>query len=539
MSQNDFTIANQTFPNTRADINSALQALASNSSGSSAPSTTFANQFFYDTTNNLLKIRNEDNDAFITICELDQSNDTVEYFKSDSIRTALIEFTDGDDALTIADGGTLTTAGNLSIGGSNNELRFFEGANFVGFEAPALSGDQIFVLPATDGTANQALVTDGSGNLSFATASSVVRPNVKPLIINGDMAVAQRGTSTSGITASALVTCDRMNQILSDNGTWTQSQSTTTPTGQGFAKSWKIDCTTADTSVASASKNFLSYKFEGQDVQLFKKGTSNAEKLTLSYWIRTTVTGTYIAELYDTDNTRSISQAYTVTDSNTWQKIVLSFVADTSGTLTNDINDSFVVNIWFGAGSNFTSGTLNTSWGTATNANRAVGQVNGASSTSNEIYVTGLQLEVGEYTASTIPPFQHEDFKTNIDRCTRYYQISKSPNNTGVGQGFSSDGTGRGATFVPFFPMRTTPTITTSAVSTFKFQQGVTTSGNGTGFIVKSMQNNGSNYNELYGTGWFFVHLDISIGSPALAQDGRFCRGVANGDAFVECSSEL
>ena len=80
MSQNDFTIANQTFPNTRADINSALQALASTSSGSSAPSTTFANQLFYNTTSNLLQIRNEDNDAFITIAELDQTNDTVEYF---------------------------------------------------------------------------------------------------------------------------------------------------------------------------------------------------------------------------------------------------------------------------------------------------------------------------------------------------------------------------------------------------------------------------------------------------------------------------
>ena len=148
-------------------------------------------------------------------------------------------------------------------------------------------------------------------------------------------------------------------------------------------------------------------------------------------------------------------------------------------------------------------------------------------------------MEVGEFTSSSLPAFQHEDFKTNIDRCTRYYQIAKSPNNTGVGQGFSSDGTGRGATFVPFFPMRTTPTITTGAVSTFKFQQGVTTSGAGSSFIVKTMQNNGSNYNELYGTGWFFVHLDIAILSPGMAQDGRFCRGVANGDTFVECSSEL
>ena len=126
MAQHDYNIANQTFPNTRTDINNALSAVASNNSGTAAPSTTFANQWFYETDTNLLQIRNEDNDAYITIAELDQSNDTVEYFQSDSIRTALIEFTDGDDALTIADGGALTTAGNLSIGGSNNELRFFE-----------------------------------------------------------------------------------------------------------------------------------------------------------------------------------------------------------------------------------------------------------------------------------------------------------------------------------------------------------------------------------------------------------------------------
>lgn len=175
MSQHDLDIANQLFPATRTDLNNALKALGSTSSGTSAPSTTYANQLWYDTSNNYLYIRNEDNDANILIAELDQTNDTVEYFKSDSVRTALIEFTDGDDAITIADGGAVTTSGdatvtgNLSIGGSNTELRFMEGSNYVGFEAPALTGNQIWVLPASDGTANQFLKTDGSGTLSFGT----------------------------------------------------------------------------------------------------------------------------------------------------------------------------------------------------------------------------------------------------------------------------------------------------------------------------------------------------------------------------------
>ena len=129
MSQADFTIANQGFPAFRTELNASLQALASTSSGTSAPSTTFANQLFYDTTNNILKIRNEDNDAFIPIALLDQSSDVVA-----EIQTQGIGFSDGDNAITIADGGictfpqavTLTSGAsmpdsvNLSFGAGND-----------------------------------------------------------------------------------------------------------------------------------------------------------------------------------------------------------------------------------------------------------------------------------------------------------------------------------------------------------------------------------------------------------------------------------
>lgn len=124
MSQNDLTIANQGFASFRSDLNSALQALGSTNSGTSAPSTTFANQLFYDTTNNILKIRNEDNDAFISLFTLDQSNDNIESLTVDgiltvatSVKTPLIEFTDGDDALTITDGGNVAVGGTLTANG--------------------------------------------------------------------------------------------------------------------------------------------------------------------------------------------------------------------------------------------------------------------------------------------------------------------------------------------------------------------------------------------------------------------------------------
>ena len=104
---------------------------------------------------------------------------------STSVKTPLIEYTDGDDAITIADGGHITTGGNLSIGGSNNELRFYEGVNYVGFEAPALSADKIWVLPAADGSANQILKTDGSGNLSFTDDLTLANASVNNFSGNG------------------------------------------------------------------------------------------------------------------------------------------------------------------------------------------------------------------------------------------------------------------------------------------------------------------------------------------------------------------
>jgi hypothetical protein len=421
MSQNDFTIANQTFPNTRADINSALQALASTSSGTSAPSTTFANQLWYDTANNKLYIRNEDNDANILLAELDQTNDTVEYFSSDSIRTTLIEYTDGDDALTIANGGALTTAGNLSIGGSNNELRFYEGANYVGFEAPALSADKIWVLPDADGSANQAIVTDGSGNLSFASAGTPLRPNVYPLIYNGEMHIVQYGNKT-GITGNQYV-CDRFCTQFGTFGTWSMSQDTSVPTGKGYHKSVKLDCTTADASLGASHFGLFRTSFEGQDLQLLKKGTSSAEKLTLKFYVKSAKTGTYTVEFFDTDNSRQISKTYTVDSANTWEEKIINIPADTTGALTNDTNESFVINWWLGAGSDFTSGTLNSSsFASSTTANRvSSSNVNLADNTSNDWFLTGVQLEIGEFTSATIPAFQHEEFAESLTRCQRYF----------------------------------------------------------------------------------------------------------------------
>ena len=243
--------------------------------------------------------------------------------------------------------------------------------------------------------------------------------NFRNLIINGDMSIAQRGTQT-GVTTNTYGSPDRWLTALNTLGTWTISQDTDVPTGQGFANSLKLDCTTADASPAAGDRIFLSQRLEGQMLQSLKKGTSNAESTTVSFWVKSNVTGTYILELFDNDNTRQVSKTYTIDSASTWEKKTITFDGDTTGTLDDDNNASLYVQWWLGAGTNWTSGTASGSWATNTNANRAAGlTANIGSDTANEWYITGVQLEVG--TSAT--PFEFLPYDVNLQRCMRYYQV--------------------------------------------------------------------------------------------------------------------
>ena len=238
------------------------------------------------------------------------------------------------------------------------------------------------------------------------------------IIINGDMSIAQRGTSATGIGVG-YYTCDRWRSQRQIGG-FTQSQSTDVPSGQGFAKSLKMDCTTADASPASNGQLAIQQRLEGQMLQYIKKGTSNAESLTMSFWVKSNKTGTYTAEIFDEDNTRQITRTYTIDSSNTWEKKTLTFAGDTTGTLDNDNDRSFEVLWWLGTGSDKTSGTYTDGvWQANVNANRLPSsQVNLADSTSNEWYITGVQLEVG----SAASDFEFLPYDVNLQRCQRYYE---------------------------------------------------------------------------------------------------------------------
>ena len=211
------------------------------------------------------------------------------------------------------------------------------------------------------------------------------------LAYNGAMQVHQRGDQTS--VSSNRYSLDRW-EVATVGGTavYDLKQSTDVPTGQGFANSFQLDVTTADTAMGAGDGYIFRQSFEGQDLQGLKKGTSNAEQVTVQFWVKSPKAGIHILELFDIDNTRQVSAAYSVASADTWEKFTITFPADTSGAFDNDNARSLILQWWLAAGTDFTSGTLNTSWAAATNANRVVGQVNCVDNTANNFYITGVQL---------------------------------------------------------------------------------------------------------------------------------------------------
>jgi len=237
------------------------------------------------------------------------------------------------------------------------------------------------------------------------------------VIINGAMNVAQRGTSTTGLGAdgTAYNTVDRFQHTASlTAGRFTQTQDSSAPSG--FANSLKFACTTADTSIAAGEILMLSQLIEGQNVQHFAKGTSDAKPFAVSFYVKGNASATYVAELYDGDNNRQVSKTFNVTTD--WTRIELSMGADTTGAFDDDNAVSLYFNIWLHSGSNYAGGTLNTSWNSVTQANRAVGISSFFDSTDRTFFLTGVQVEAGQNPTE----FEHEPYERTLHKCLRYYE---------------------------------------------------------------------------------------------------------------------
>ena len=244
------------------------------------------------------------------------------------------------------------------------------------------------------------------------------------LIINGEMNVAQRSTSATGVGASTAYNAqDRWKffTIGSAAARWTQSVSTDVPASSTFTTSLKLDCTTASGTVGSDDRQQLMQHIEAQNLQRLRYGSSAAKKVTLSFWVKSSVTGKNYCMFYHDDGTRFTYKSYTVDSADTWEYKTLTFSGDTASAITND-NGAGLNIIWMlYLGSDYTSATdgAEDTWAAWNSGNydQFNGQVNNASSTDNNWYLCGIQLEVGDVATA----FEHEDFGTTLAKCQRYY----------------------------------------------------------------------------------------------------------------------
>tara|TARA_E500000318_G_scaffold97883_1_gene98850 strand:- start:31 stop:1095 length:1065 start_codon:yes stop_codon:yes gene_type:complete len=280
------------------------------------------------------------------------------------------------------------------------------------------------------------------------------------------MDISQRYGTTATTIGSEAYSLDRWSFREISNGSTTVQQTTTVPSGKGFANSLKVAVTGADTSIVGDNIVAIAQKLEGQDAQLLKFGTSDAQKVTISFWVRSNVTGTYSATLRHTNTSGTAyvnSLTFSISSGDTWEQKVLVFNANTSQDIRNTNTEGIRLEIILTAGSDYTSGGgANANTWTTGNTNRAsASNVNILSSTSNTFYLTGFQMEVGEFTSSTLPDFQHESFGDNLSRCQRYYNIFGNTTQAPMGMAaFYSDASAYVGPLVYPVEMRSSPSIT-------------------------------------------------------------------------------
>jgi len=259
------------------------------------------------------------------------------------------------------------------------------------------------------------------------TNANVTASVGRNMVINGSMNVAQRSASVAGLgAAQGYFTCDRwlMTEATNTAGRFTMSQTADGPNGIS-ANCLKLDCTTADTSIAAGEVLQIRQIFEGQNLQRIGKGVAGAKQITLSFYVKASAVFTFAAELFDTDNSRQCTKLYdTTTD---WVRHEFTFPADVddgSSPFDDDNAGSLELNFFLHAGSDFTSGTLNTAaFVNQVVANRAVGIDSFFSNTANNFFLTGVQMEIGPVATE----FEQEDIGTTLAKCQRYtYKVSNA-----------------------------------------------------------------------------------------------------------------
>ena len=276
--------------------------------------------------------------------------------------------------------------------------------DIVGMSSSKLSG----ALPAISGASLTNLPQQAGVN--------------KNLIINGDMQIAQRGTSASvSVSNLGYKTVDRFRfqDHGSPTGVYTMSQSSDHP--DGFSKGLRFATTTADT-MAAGDATYVDYQIESQDLQQLAYGTSSAKTLTLSFHVKGTITGTYVVWIYSPDTLKALTKTYTISAQNVWEKKTITIPGDTATALGNDTDSGFMIRWILGTGTDYTSGTAYSTWNAlalSPIANRYVGQTaNVLATTSDNWNLAGVQLELGDEATD----FEYRSVGEQLELCKRYFQ---------------------------------------------------------------------------------------------------------------------
>tara|TARA_B100000242_G_scaffold290408_1_gene261780 strand:- start:204 stop:1379 length:1176 start_codon:yes stop_codon:yes gene_type:complete len=309
------------------------------------------------------------------------------------------------------------------------------------------------------GASTAAITIDNSSG--GCTANITNNLSNRNLIINGAMNVAQRGSSSDFSSSSTLsaFTLDRFRYDLFPFGgtsaTATVSKSTTAP--DGFLHSLKVDVTATDTSLVANNYSQITYQLEKQDIRHFAYGTSAAKTITLSFYVRSNKTGNYNVNLLQYGaSTRLASFTYAISSADTWERKTITIAGDTSGNVVDGNSSGLGINFGLAYGGNYITGSNQNSFGSYVAANSGVGQnVNLYDSTSNEWYITGVQLEVG----SVATDFEHRSFAQELALCQRYFQT--------IGVGFIAACRGASSSqllysYTPPVNLRASPTISTT-----------------------------------------------------------------------------
>jgi len=346
------------------------------------------------------------------------------------------------------------------------------------------------------------------------------------LIINGAMVVAQRGTSFSNVTSSQYC-LDRFSVDVGGGGAFNVTQDTSAP--EGFEKSLKLEVNTADSSIAAGDAYRVTQAIEGQNIAQVDLGASTAKPMALSFYVKSSVTGTYGVGLANSAETENFVAEYTISSANTWEKKTINIPVRTSGTWLTTNGIGIGVRFDLGSGTNY-NGTAGQWQTTSSKVYRTSSCVNLIATGSATWFITGVQLEVGQNPTT----FEHEPFQKTFEKCLRYTRRLPAKDSTsgsgfnGLGSGGKNDSTTLNHTYVYMEPhMRDDPAIESQSGSFRVHHANAATSVSASISIEDNLS--GSSH----------VCLLCTVSSGLTAGQAALCGQNNDADAHVIIESEL